>query len=116
MGRQLYVYVGALLQTFGQRRTGIPRVEWEIVRRLVAGGAIPFAFDERTGRFARLKDGVFEIVERIQALEFGTMMDAPPAGIGRSLSAAIAGAAASAYPHVPRRFGFHWYTERLALH
>ncbi len=59
MPRHLYVYVGSLLQTFGQRRTGIPRVEWEIARRLIAGGAIPFAFDERAGCFARLKDGVF---------------------------------------------------------
>jgi len=116
MPHHVYVYVGSLLQSFGERRTGIPRVEWEIARRLIDDGAVPFAFDSEAGCFAHLSDGVLQIADRVQQLDLEALIDAPRSASGHVLSRAIARMAASAYPRMPRPFGIHWHTERLALH
>jgi len=114
MSRPLYVYVGTLLQTFGEKHTGIPRVESEIARRLIAEGATPFAFDERTNRFGSPADGLLEMAHRLQAVELSALIDESSSKGGQLSSRMIARAAAAAYPYMPHELGIHWHTERLA--
>lgn len=110
-----YVYVGDLLQALGQKRTGIPRVEWEVARRLIADGAIPFTFSLRFERFMRVTDWALDVLDRLQNFEFNELMNSPSTG-GRVVSRTLGRLAATAYPHMTHDLGLHWNTERLALH
>lgn len=109
-----YIYVGDLLQVLGQKRTGIPRVEWEVARRLIADGAMPFAFSQRMGRFAHVADGALDFMNRLQDIEFEELLNGPSSG-GHTASRAITRLLATAHPYMPHELGMHWHTERLLL-
>jgi hypothetical protein len=74
----LYVCVTNLLESRHQKKTGIPRVEYEVARYLAARGAIVVAWSNWHKHFRHVDfDGVIESIARAQSLDLDAICDEP---------------------------------------
>lgn len=73
---QMYVVVNSLLDTRYQRKTGIPRVEYEVAKYLVARGAQAVAWQRR--QFISIDfDAFIDRADKSQALDLDAICDEP---------------------------------------
>jgi len=76
LDNQVYVVVNSLLDTRYQRKTGIPRVEYEVAKYLVARGAQAVAWQGR--RFISIDfDAFIDLGDKSQALDLDAICDEP---------------------------------------
>lgn len=116
MRRLFFDATSSVKRAFG-RMTGIERVEDEIGRRLSKLGAQPVWFDDRSSTFKRVDQRFFELSDAVDEISLEGILSAPTIpSQGAGWKRALALLAASAYPHMPRKGGLHWHTERAALH
>lgn len=74
----IYVCVTNLLESRHQKKTGIPRVEYEVAKYLVARGALAVTWNSRRGRFDHVDfAAVIESMARAQSLDLDTICDRP---------------------------------------
>jgi glycosyltransferase involved in cell wall biosynthesis len=82
----IYVCVTNLIESRHQKKTGIPRVEYEVAKRLAARGATVVAWNSRRGRFHAVDfDAFVDSIARAQSLDLDAICAEP--GPARPLSA-----------------------------
>jgi glycosyltransferase involved in cell wall biosynthesis len=95
----IYVCVTNLIESRHQKKTGIPRVEYEVAKYLAARGATVVAWNGRRGRFHAIDfDAFIESIARAQSLDLDAICAEPVrahplAAIKRPIASAAAAVA-----------------------
>lgn len=116
MGNMYFDATSFVLHPFRQK-TGIERVEQELGQRFADRGAKLVWFDIAARTFRTLSSDLLELLESIDQFDLETVVQQEPTQ-PRNQHRLIRAAAlrlSEMYPHMPRKFGFHWHTERFAL-